>query len=514
MVFSLIHIIVAFSVLFIKHIAALGTFEFDFHNKYSDSVKEILNIDELPEKGTFQYYASMVHHDHRRLATKVNSVPLTFAAGNMTVQIDELGYLHYAVVSIGTPSKTFLVALDTGSDLAWIPCDCTDCPRSFMTKKGKKLDLNIYSPSASRTSSIIPCNSSKCISGQCLDDTGSCRYKITYGDESSSSGILVEDMLHLVTNDDPQKAVHTSVTLGCGMHQTGGLLTGGGLNGLFGLGADSISLPSMLANKNVTADSFSMCFGENGVGKIVFGDKGSSSQAETPYFVHSLFPTYSITMRQISVGGEVKSVDFAAIFDSGTSFTYLQDPAYSIIANSFNSQVQDSRYHNISEVLFEFCYNLRETPPNPPKLSFTAEGGSSFDVTTPIAMFSNQERNGNIYCLTIIKSENMSIIGQNFMRGHQIVFNRERKILGWQESDCSATPPPYHSSTPPHSPLNNQLVPPPRSPIPHRSGAVYPDGARASDSTSSGLKLMSFFSRKLLVLCFEQLFLSIYSINY
>jgi len=32
--------------------------------------------------------------------------------------------LHYANVSVGTPSLSFLVALDTGSDLFWLPCEC------------------------------------------------------------------------------------------------------------------------------------------------------------------------------------------------------------------------------------------------------------------------------------------------------------------------------------------------------------------------------------------------------
>ena len=35
--------------------------------------------------------------------------------------------LHYAVVALGTPNVTFLVALDTGSDLLWVPCDCVKC---------------------------------------------------------------------------------------------------------------------------------------------------------------------------------------------------------------------------------------------------------------------------------------------------------------------------------------------------------------------------------------------------
>lgn len=38
--------------------------------------------------------------------------------------------LYYAVVSLGTPNVTFFVALDTGSNLFWVPCDCTSCAPS------------------------------------------------------------------------------------------------------------------------------------------------------------------------------------------------------------------------------------------------------------------------------------------------------------------------------------------------------------------------------------------------
>lgn len=68
----------------------------------------------------------------------------------------------------------------------------------------------------------------------------------------------------------------------CGKIQTGSFLNGAAPNGLFGLGMDTISVPSTLAKENVTPNSFSMCFRSDGIGRITFGDKGSSDQGETP----------------------------------------------------------------------------------------------------------------------------------------------------------------------------------------------------------------------------------------
>lgn len=45
--------------------------------------------------------------------------------------------LLYANVSVGTPSISYLVALDTGSDLFWLPCDCISCVRGLKTSDGE-----------------------------------------------------------------------------------------------------------------------------------------------------------------------------------------------------------------------------------------------------------------------------------------------------------------------------------------------------------------------------------------
>jgi hypothetical protein len=47
--------------------------------------------------------------------------------------------LHYANVTVGTPSDWFMVALDTGSDLFWLPCDCTNCVRELKAPGGSVL---------------------------------------------------------------------------------------------------------------------------------------------------------------------------------------------------------------------------------------------------------------------------------------------------------------------------------------------------------------------------------------
>ncbi|GMP32083.1 LOW QUALITY PROTEIN: hypothetical protein CsSME_00006002 [Camellia sinensis var. sinensis] len=144
----------------------------------------------------------------------------------------------------------------------------------------------------------------------------------------------------------------------CGIVQTGLFLDGGAPNGLFGLGMKNISVPSILANQGLAANSFSMCFGPDGIGRISFGDKGSSEQGETPFNLGQSHPTYNISITQITVDKNVTDLCFTAIFDSGTSFTYLNDPAYSVITEGFNSQAKEKRHPSDSQIPFEYCYDL------------------------------------------------------------------------------------------------------------------------------------------------------------
>ncbi|PSS00450.1 Aspartyl protease family protein [Actinidia chinensis var. chinensis] len=221
---------------------------------------------------------------------------------------------------------------------------------------------------------------------------------------------------------------------------------------------DSISVPSILANAGLTANSFSMCFGRDGIGRISFGDKGSSGQGETPFNLRNSHPSYNVSMTQISVGDKVTNLSFSAIFDSGTSFTYLNDPAYTIISESFNSQVKEKRHTNVSNMPFEYCYDLsaNQQSLDLPTVNLTMKGGSQFYVNDPIVIFSLQ-RGFYAYCLALVKSGDINIIGQNFMTGYRLVFDREKMVLGWEASNCYDA---KNSNTLPINPTNSSAVPP------------------------------------------------------
>ncbi|XP_072966234.1 aspartyl protease family protein 1-like [Typha angustifolia] len=422
-----------------------ATLGLDFYHRFSEPVRRWAESSghrgaAWPRHGTAEYYAALAHHDralHRRSLADASG-QLTFADGNSTFRISSLGYLHYALVALGTPNVTFLVALDTGSDLFWVPCDCKQCAPTTSPRFGD-LEFSIYSPKLSSTSQNIPCNSSLCgVQNACSGATSSCPYLVQYlSDNTSSSGILVEDVMYLTTEASRSKVVQAPIIFGCGQVQTGSFLDGAAPNGLFGLGLENISVPSILSSKGFASDSFSMCFGNDGIGRINFGDKGSSDQEETPLNIYSRHPTYNISLTGVEIGNTSTSTDFSAIVDSGTSFTYLADPIYSQITRRFNAQIKESRHQLDPSLPFEYCYDLSpsQTTIQLPVINFITKGGSVFPVNDSIIVISST-KNQYGYCLAIVKSNNVNIIGQNFMNGLRIVFDRERLILGWKNFNC------------------------------------------------------------------------------
>lgn len=86
-------IIISVILLCWKSVEAFGTYGYDIHHRYSDSLKGILDFDGLPEKGSYDYYAAMAHRDSvaRRRHLADDTHLLSFVHGNETYRLPSLG---------------------------------------------------------------------------------------------------------------------------------------------------------------------------------------------------------------------------------------------------------------------------------------------------------------------------------------------------------------------------------------------------------------------------------------
>lgn len=77
-------------------------------------------------------------------------------------------------------------------------------------------ELSIYDPNMSSTSKKVTCKSTLCTQqSTCLDGSSHCPYSVSYiSSETSTSGILMDDVLHLKTEDSHQESIEAYVTFG------------------------------------------------------------------------------------------------------------------------------------------------------------------------------------------------------------------------------------------------------------------------------------------------------------
>ncbi|GKV45105.1 hypothetical protein SLEP1_g52226 [Rubroshorea leprosula] len=440
-------------------------FTFEMHHRFSEPVKSwsksTRRLPHLPVEGTFEYHAVLAHRDRLfggRILADFKG-PFAFSDGNSTYRISSLGFLHYTTVQLGTPGVKFMVTLDTGSDLFWVPLVVV----GTLNKANllwQDFELNVYNPRGSSTSRRVPCISSLCAHRNCcLGTFSNCPYEVSYiSAQIATSGILVEAVLHLRIEDSHQESVKAYVTFGCGQAQSGSFLDVAAPNGLFGLGMEKISVPSILSQEGLTADSFSMCFGHDGIGRISFGDKGSPDKNETPFNLNPSCPTYNISATQIRVGTALIDSEFTALWCS----CWGMHPAYHFghialgawvycffvpwgeaspgvepkVSFKRLSQACDKQHSPDSRIPFEYCYDMSpDTNASlTPSMSLTMKGGGLFAIYDPIIVISTKSQ--LVYCLAIIKSTEMNIIGQNFLTGHRVVFDREKLVLGGKKFDC------------------------------------------------------------------------------
>lgn len=343
-------------------------------------------------------------------------------------------------LSIGTPPTSYHAIVDTGSDLIWTQCEpCKECYEQ---------DTPIFDPKKSSSFSKIPCSNSLCEAlpqSSCAKGE-SCEYLYTYGDYSSTQGILATETFKF------GDVLVPSVGFGCGGDNQGDGFTQG--EGLVGLGRGPLSLVSQLKEPK-----FSYCLNSIGDTKststLLMGslaninaNNTSSDNAviTTPLIKNPVQPSfYYLSLEGISVGTirlSMKESTFTLqedgkgglIIDSGTTITYLEDRAYSMVRKEFVAQTKLDVDESASTGL-DLCFKVPpgSTEVKVPKLVFHFDGG---DLELPGENYMVGDSNEGVLCLAMGSSNGMSIFGNIQQQNILVLHDLEKETVSFVPSKC------------------------------------------------------------------------------
>ncbi|KAJ4969209.1 hypothetical protein NE237_015910 [Protea cynaroides] len=312
---------------------------------------------------------AMKEHDIRRHRRMLYNIDLPLGGNGLA---DSTG-LYFTQLGIGSPTKTYYVQVDTGSDILWVNCvGCTHCP----TKSGLGVDLQLYDPKASGTAQVVGCDQEFCAVASggpipgCTSNSSYCGYNVVYGDGSSTSGYYVNDVVQFnrVNGNLQTTPSNTSIIFGCGAKQSGDLgSSNGALDGILGFGQSNSSMISQLASSGKINKIFSHCFGgANGGGIFAIGKVLLPKLNTTPLVQNQ--PHYNINMKSVEVGGTVLQLPTdvfdtgnqkGTIIDSGTTLAYLADVIYEPMMNAIMAQHLNLTFHTVEDQFLCFQYTDR-----------------------------------------------------------------------------------------------------------------------------------------------------------
>ncbi|OEL17582.1 Aspartic proteinase nepenthesin-1 [Dichanthelium oligosanthes] len=359
------------------------------------------------------------------------------SAPQAPLRLDAGGAAYDMTLSIGTPPQRVLALADTGSDLVWIKCGaCLHC-----SPQGSPS----YYPNKSSSFSKLPCSASLCGAlkseslAACSPGGEECDYRYSYGLAADphhyTQGYLGNETFTLGGDAVP------GIGFGCTNMSEGGYGTQG--SGLVGLGRGPLSLLSQL-----NAGAFSYCLPTKASksSPLLFGALAALSGAgvqSTPLLPSSIF--YIVDLKFISIGSKTTTGTGTAgvIFDSGTTVTFLAEPAYTAALEAVLRQTRLPQTAGIAG--FEACFEKKRHKAGIddddesdswktaiPSMTLHFDGA---DMALPQENYFGEVARG-VVCWIVQKSPSLSIIGNIMQMSFHIRHDVEQAVLSFQPANC------------------------------------------------------------------------------
>ncbi|GFP89825.1 aspartic proteinase asp1 [Phtheirospermum japonicum] len=347
-----------------------------------------------------------------------------------------LGY-YTVTISIGNPPKQFVLDVDTGSDLTWVTY--------IGAVPFSKRPPNPYKPPEN---SIVKCRDLECEALGYLGNNeaeppdAQCHYLVDYADGGSSMGLLVKDSFTLTMRDGT--TVTPQLAFGCGYDNRKPSIQQTINDGILGLGKGAPSILKQLSDIGVIRNVVGHCLRSQGGGYLFFGDIPVLGIVWKK--IWSDDEQYSLGSANILLDGEATDIrDLEIIFDSGSTYTYLNSEVYGalldLVKRNLNglNEVTDTALQDLPicwqgpfESFDDFASHFK-----PLALNFTDEKNVQFQMDLKSYLIIGESKN---VCFGILNGtevglEDMNVIGDISMQDKLVIYDNENGKVGWAAID-------------------------------------------------------------------------------
>ncbi|CAM0135167.1 hypothetical protein VKS41_000250 [Umbelopsis sp. WA50703] len=327
------------------------------------------------------------HFDQAKVASIKAAIGVS-QEGDVPVTDDGTDVEYYANVSVGTPKQTFKLDFDTGSSDLWF---CSTLGDSTESGKDK------YDPTKSST----------------YQKDGR-PWKISYGDGSTSSGILGIDTVYLGDLAITNQTIELAKTISSSF-------SSGPVDGLLGLAFDSITtvqgvktpMDNLVSEKLISQPIFGVYLGKQkngGGGEYIFGgyDQSKVGGTLTTVSVDKSQGFWGITVDDLAAGS-TSTGSFPGILDTGTTLLLLPQQQADQIAQQFNATSNG-----------DGTYTLPSDTSNLTDLTFTINGAS---FTVPASDLIFEVYQGQNIAAFGSAGMDFAILGDVFLKNNYCIFN-------------------------------------------------------------------------------------------
>ncbi|XP_057812279.1 aspartic proteinase CDR1-like [Salvia miltiorrhiza] len=334
-------------------------------------------------------------------------------------------------IGMGTPAVKRTLIFDTGSGITWT--QCRPCIRCF------KQNDPLFD--AKRSSTYKPIGRKHPLAGGFTCTPFGCGYFIGYYSGQFSAGPAAAETFTFHTNLRAPATV-SGLVFGCGTSNVGRYPPE--VSGILAMDKEPTSFPRQLGS--MIKGRFSYCLSPTTASYVRFGDeariRGRNGQT-TPFLNANTKRSailYGLNLMDLSINGRKLGARFpeGCFIDSGSSLSLLNARAFVAVRDfvvSYFDRVRNVRRYAGNDALKKFlCYS------NPaggfagfPSMTFHLKG-ADYHVP-PSNLFFYVE--GSVFCLAIMESRDVSILGAFQQRNVRIVYDLKEKMLSFAPEECS-----------------------------------------------------------------------------